>query len=117
MANGQRAGFTFISGHTFGWVGVRMAGGVRRIQWDEGQGPVVPGNEVWLRGRYEGDRARLEYSFDGVTYTDIGVAVPLRFGHWKGARIGIFCYGDQGHVDVDYVRYVYGDAAPTPGER
>jgi hypothetical protein len=109
MVNGQRAGFTFISGHVFGWVGVRMIAGKRRIQWDEGQGPEVPGSEVWLRGRYEGDRARLEYSLDGKAYTDIGVAFTLRFGHWKGARFGVFCYGDPAPVDFDYVRYVYGD--------
>ena len=34
---------------------------------------------------------------------------PLRFGHWKGARLGVFSYGRSGHVDVDYVRYRYGD--------
>ena len=58
-----------------------------------------------LRGR----SARLEYSLDGQTYTDTGAAFPLRFGHWKGARVGIFCYGRDGHVDVDAVRYVYSD--------
>ena len=29
----------------------------------------------------------------------------------KGARVGIFCYGRDGHVDVDYVRCVYGSPA------
>ena len=32
----------------------------------------------------------------------------LAFGHWKGARVGIFNYGRRGHVDVDSVRYQYG---------
>jgi len=109
MANGQRAGLTFISGGNFGWVGVAMAGGTRRLLWEQGEGPVVAGKELWLRGRYGGDSARLEYSLDGRAYTDTGVAFPLRFGHWKGARVGIFGYGRDGHVDVDYVRYVYGD--------
>jgi hypothetical protein len=72
---------------------------------------VVGGADLWLRGRYAGDTARLEYSLDGGSYTDTGVAFPLRFGHWKGARVGIFCYGRDGHVDVDSVRYVYGDEA------
>jgi beta-xylosidase len=107
MANGQRAGLTFISGSTFGWVGVAMAGGTRRLLWEQGEGPVVAGKELWLRGRYAGDSARLEYSLDGRAYTDTGVVFPLRFGHWKGARVGIFCYGRDGHVDVDSVRYVY----------
>jgi hypothetical protein len=37
------------------------------------------------------------------------VVFPLRFGHWRGARVGIFCYGRDGHVDVDFARYVYSD--------
>jgi beta-xylosidase len=109
MANGQRAGVTFVSGSTFGWMGVGMAGGTRRVVWEQGEGPVVAGMELWLRGRYAGDAARLDYSLDGRAYTDTGVSFPLRFGHWKGARVGIFCYGRDGHVDVDYVRYVYSD--------
>jgi beta-xylosidase len=111
MANGQRAGLTFLSGSNFGWVGVGMAGGTRRILWEGGEGPVVGGADLWLRGRYAGDSARLEYSLDGKTFTDTGVAFPLRFAHWKGARVGLFCYGRDGHVDVDSVRYVYGDEA------
>jgi hypothetical protein len=38
-----------------------------------------------------------------------GVSFRLRFGHWKGARVGIFCYGRDGHVDIDSVRYIYSD--------
>jgi beta-xylosidase len=109
MANGQRAGVTFVSGSTFGWAGVAMAGGARRILWEGGEGPVVAGKDLWLRARYAGDSGRLEYSLDGTAFNDTGVAFPLRFGHWKGARVGIFCYGRDGHVDVDSVRYAYSD--------
>jgi beta-xylosidase len=107
MANGQRAGLTFASGSTFGWVGAGMAGGTRRVLWEGGEGPVLAGPDLWLRGRYAGDSARLEYSLDGRAYADTGVVFPLRFAHWKGARVGIFCYGRDGHVDVDYARYAY----------
>jgi len=32
--------------------------------------------------------------------------VQLKFANWKGARLGVFCYGaNGGAVDVDYVRY------------
>ena len=71
-------------------------------------GAHLVGNEVWLRGRYSGDEARLEYSLDARFWTDSGVAFTLAFGHWKGARVGIFCYGRRGFVDVDFVRYRYG---------
>jgi beta-xylosidase len=118
MANSQRAGLTFVSGSTFGWVGVRMGGGSRRGLWEQGEGPQLFGEEIWLRGRYAGDTARLEYSLDGRTYVDTGLAFPLRFGHWKGARVGVFSYGEQGYVDADYVRYVYSDQPlPDPDAR
>jgi beta-xylosidase len=112
MANGQRAGLTFVSGSIFGWVGVGMAGGARRVLWEGGEGPAVAADDLWLRGRYAGDAARLEYSLDGKAFADTGVTFPLRFGHWKGARVGVFCYGRDGHVDVDYFRYVYGEPDP-----
>jgi hypothetical protein len=116
MANGQRAGVTFLSGSTFGGIGVAMAAGARRIVWEGGEGPALPGPDVWLRARYSGDSGRLEYSLDGRTFTDAGVDVPLRFAHWKGARVGLFCYGRDGRVDVDSVRYDYG-ARPGPFPR
>jgi len=74
---------------------------------------------VWLRGRYSGTVARLEYSLDGRSWADTGAAFALAFGHWKGARVGIFCYGRRGRVDVDSVRYRYGatgDVARDSGE-
>jgi beta-xylosidase len=108
MADGQRAGLTFISGSTFGWVGVGMRGGTRRVLWEGGEGPALAGGDVFLRGRYSGDVARLDYSLDGRTWVDTGVTFVLAFGHWKGARVGLFCYGRRGHVDVDSVHYRYG---------
>jgi hypothetical protein len=91
-----------------------MRGGTRRILWDGGEGPAVAGDEVVLRGRYSGDVARLEYSLDGRTFTDTGVPFALAFGHWKGARVGIFNHGRRGHVDVDSVRYRYGSIRVGP---
>ncbi len=41
--DGQRAGLAFISGSSFGWVGVGMRGGTRRIQWEQGEGPALAG--------------------------------------------------------------------------
>jgi beta-xylosidase len=111
MADGQHAGFAFMSGDQFAWVGVTQTGGVRRIAWLQGEGPALTGAEVWLRGVYDGDRARLLYSLDGRTYADTGVAVTLKFAKWKGARPAVFCYGPHGgSVDVDYVRYDLGNA-------
>ncbi len=91
-------------------IGVEQTAGGRRIAWEGGAGPSLPGPDVWLRGVYEGDRARLLFSLDGRDFRDAGLAVTLRFAKWKGARPAVFCYGPNGGaVDVDYVRYDLGD--------
>jgi beta-xylosidase len=114
MLDGQRAGFAFMSGSDFGWVGVAQANGERKIAWNDGEGPVVGRADVWLRGIVQGDSARLFYSLDGASYTDTGTTVTLRFRFWKGARIAIFSYGaNGGAADFDYVRYDYGDSVDT----
>jgi beta-xylosidase len=112
MADGQHAGFAFMSGRQFGWVGVEQTNGLRHIAWPSGQGPEVPSDGiVWLRGTYEGSTAHLFYSTDGQSFTDTGAAVTLRFDQWKGARIALYSYGDGGSADFDYFHYTYGKPA------
>ena len=108
IADRQCTGLTFISGKDFGWVGVTRIEGVRYILWDSGRGPDVTGNQLWFRGLYTGSDASLQYSLDGKIYTDTGIAFKLKFGQWKGARFGVFCFGDDGMADIDYVHYTYG---------
>jgi hypothetical protein len=33
---------------------------------------------------------------------------PLRFSQWKGARFGLFSFGNGGAVDFDYLHYEHG---------
>jgi beta-xylosidase len=109
MKDGQRAGFAFMSGSDFGWIGIGQDGGVRKILWRQGEGPVLQGNQAWFRGTYDGDTGRLFYSLDGKTYVDSQKTFRLVFRFWKGARIAIFSFGPYGgSADFDYVRYSYG---------
>ena len=118
MKNGQKAGFAFMSGNEFGWVGVSQENGVRKIAWNDGEGPTVAGREAWLRGVASGDVARLFYSLDGRTFTETGKTFPLRFKSWKGSRIAIFSYGTNGGAaDFDYVRYRYDATLDALGVR
>jgi beta-xylosidase len=111
MKDGQRAGFSFMSGSDFGWIGVGQENGSRKIQWNQGKGPVLQRQEVWFRGVYNGDKAQLLYSLDGKKYIDTQMAFRLAFRFWKGARIAIFSFGNNGgSADFDYVRYMYGGA-------
>jgi beta-xylosidase len=108
MKDGQRAGFAFMGGSDFGWVGVGLENGIRKILWDQGEGPVLRRHAVWLRGINSGDTGRLFYSLDGKTYVDTGRTFRLIFRHWKGSRISIFSYGPNGgSADFDYIRYKY----------
>lgn len=116
MADGQHAGLAFISGKVFGWVGVTQAGGVRRIAWNDGTGAVVISGGIWLRGTYEGETAQMWASVDRRSYTACGAPFPLKWSQWKGARLGIFSYGERGAADFDYVRYVYGGHPPGAGQ-
>ncbi len=118
MHDGQLAGFGFMSGSDFGWVGVRQENGTRKIQSYRGDGLVLTGTQVWFRAVNSGDSGRLLYSVDGKRYVEIGDAFQLRFRFWKGARIAIFSFGPSGGaVDFDYVRYRYGATGEAIGER
>ncbi len=118
MKDGQAAGFAFMSGSDFGWVGVVQEKGVRRVRWFGGEGPTVQGKEVWLRGINSGDTGRVLYSLDGKSFVDPGDVFHLRFRFWKGARVAIFSYGPNGGAaDFDYVRYRYGATTEALGVR
>jgi len=112
LAEGQRAGLAFMCGKVFSAVGVVRAGGASRIFWDGGAGPAAPGPAVrgpavWLRAEYRGDAARLLYSLDGTAYVDTGLALTLKWGQWKGARLALFACGDGGGVaDFDYFHFM-----------
>jgi beta-xylosidase len=118
MKDGQRAGFAFVSGSDFGWVGVGQENGVRKILWDQGQGPALKGKSVWLRGVNSGDTGKLYYSLDGKAFVDTGVTFRMAFRFWKGGRISIFSYGPNGgSADFDYVRYRYAATIEALGQK
>ncbi|HEY0944560.1 MAG TPA: glycoside hydrolase 43 family protein [Opitutaceae bacterium] len=113
LSAGQRAGLTFISGKVFNAVGVVAAEGSRRLFCDETAGPELAQDTVYLRSDYRGEVARLQYSLDGETFHDLGSPVTLKFGQWKGARVGLFAFGPAGgHADFDDFTYV---VHPTSG--
>ena len=46
-------------------------------------------------------------STDGDNYHELGT-YQLSWGYYRGDRIGIFCYNDEGEggfIDVDYLHY------------
>ncbi len=118
LAEGGRAGLTFLSGAAFSWVGAEKTAGAIRIVWPEGSGAdLKPAGSLWLRGVYRQGKAQLFYSLDGQAWSDTGQRIALRFASWKGARFGIFSYGPHGgYADVDWVHYTYPAAVAGGGD-
>ena len=50
---------------------------------------------------------QFSYSTDGRHFTPAGEAFPMRSGYWKGIRVGVFCYGDDGQADFDFFNQSY----------
>jgi len=114
MAPGQRAGFVRFGGvyHLLGVVVDESS--ARRLFFNadgqETRGPVIEGDELWIRTTNDGDRARFQYSLDGETFAPYGPTFTLKFGKWTGDRLGFFCWNDRreaGQLDVDWFRYEY----------
>lgn len=109
MADGQHAGLARYA-RTWCTVGVHQAGGVRTIERVENggpplDGPVLKSDLVWLRTTWgRNGQCQFSYSTDGRDFADIGQPYALTWGHYRGDRIGIFSYnddGERGYVDVD----------------
>ncbi|WP_369060274.1 glycoside hydrolase 43 family protein [Caulobacter sp. 73W] len=113
MTDGQRAGLTMF-GQGISWIGVVQKAGARHLTYSamgaETVGPVLTGKAVELRVAVADQKARYSYSLDGgKTFADFGGPAPLRFSWWKGARPGLFTYGDpaqsrHGVADFDWVK-------------
>lgn len=108
----QVAGFCHHSG-VYHLLGVRAEPDGSRHLFLNRNGKVTGGPEletdiVWMRTEMEAGEAFFEYSLDGENYRRFGPELPLRFGRWRGNRIGFFCWNEKkpaGHVDVDWFRY------------
>lgn len=112
MADGQEAGLCHFS-RGYGILGVSQKGGKRTLTYKEGAnvtaGPEIPGNEVWLKSTWGLDGAsQYAYSVDGTTFANFGKPYPLGWGHYRGDRVGVYSFNDQGeagYVDVDWFRH------------
>ena len=47
------------------------------------------------------------YSTDGKHYVAAGDAFSMRSGFWKGIRVALFCYGENGKAQFDFFRMDY----------
>ncbi len=112
MADGQQAGLCHF-GRTYAWLGVRrLEGKCTLLSNDNGSlttGPTISQSEIWLKSTWGQDGlSHFAYSLDAEHFEPFGPPYQLTWGHYRGDRVGIFCYNDEsehGHVDVDEFRY------------
>lgn len=112
MADGQRCGLChFTVKH--GAIGIVMEGGKHYIEYRENdktvRGLQIAGNTIWLKTTWGLDgKASFSYSIDNKHYTDFGNVYQMVWFKYRGDRIGIYCFndnGEEGFVDIDYLHY------------
>ncbi len=115
MADGQKAGLCHFSPPHYSALGVSQTGTNRTLDFSIGGkitvGPVLTGSNLWLKSTWGLDgKSRYAYSLDGKAYANFGDPYQLKWGSYRGDRIGIYSYNNQadaGHADVDLFRYDY----------
>lgn len=100
IAEGQRCGLACIGkeNHLLG-VKKEKRNVLLYLECNGKEAAVYPvsGNTVYLRLQADSrsNRYTLLYSMDNVSFEQAGDAFPMQFGHWKGVRVGLFCYNTQ----------------------
>ncbi|MDR3119406.1 MAG: family 43 glycosylhydrolase [Mediterranea sp.] len=118
MANGQRSGLVCM-GKENRMCGVKMEEGQRTLYVsDDTTEQVVasiPAGPVYLRVSIDVPRQHMQflYSVDNITFTPCGDPFFIRFGFWKGARVGLYCYNSQKDAgEASFLQFAYGHDGP-----
>jgi beta-xylosidase len=120
MADGQKCGLCHFS-RSHSCLGATQQGGKRLLEYESNgkitPGPLLAGNDLWLRSTWGQDGlSHFSYSLDGRTFAAFGDPYQFAWGYYRGDRIGIYSFNDNGtagYVDVDFFRYIY--SAPPFG--
>lgn len=112
MKDGQSAGMSCLS-KIYRGLGVTRIAGTNWLYFEEGgdKKGLIPINEnvVFIRGEFDvrDNHHTLSYSLDGRNYKKACDAFEMRWGDWKGPRVGIYSYGAEGIAHFDDFEYVY----------
>jgi len=120
MKPGQRAGLVRFGG-VYHLLGIHADDrGTRRLFFSANgnvrPGPIITGEELWIRTTNQADQAQFGFSTDGKVFERFGPTFTIQFGKWTGDRLGFFCWNERaatGHVDVDFFQYEYDGPKPT----
>jgi len=113
LAEGQRAGLCCMS-NLFNGIGVLRENG-KNFLYLEKNGEIeklhsITAKDIYLKASLNSstNSHQLYYSADNKNFIPCGDAYSLKFGFWKGSRIGLFSYNTlngSGKVYFDWFRY------------
>ena len=113
LAEGQYCGLACIGKENY-LIGIAKQNGKTFLYFQKDgiikQKETISGEDIYLR--LEADAKENNYQFlasqDGKSYKEIGISFNMKFGNWKGVRIGLYCYNTQsadGKVAFDWFQY------------
>lgn len=113
LAEGQYCGLACIGKENY-LIGIAKQNGKTFLYFEKDgiikQKETISGEDIYLR--LEADAKENNYQFlasqDGKSYKEIGTSFNMKFGNWKGVRIGLYCYNTQstdGKVAFDWFQY------------
>ena len=101
LADGQRGGL-FCTGSLYNGIGISREEGKNYLYLEKNgdvqQVKMVSGKKIYLRVMLDAKKncCQLFYSFDNCNFILCGDAYSLKFGDWKGARVGLYSYNTLG---------------------
>jgi beta-xylosidase len=112
FVNGQEGGLAHFA-KTDCRLAIAQHGRERRLvridQESTTEGPVLSVSTIWLRSTWTVDGlARFSYSVDDARFTEFGTACRLSWGAYRGDRIGLYTFtdnGEKGYVDFRNFQY------------
>lgn len=112
MKDGQKNGLCHFSARHSA-IGIVKENGVCHLEYRKNdkisRGQSVGTKYIWFKSQWGLDgNSHYYYSLDGEIYFSFGEPYQLTWGNYRGDRIGIYCFNDNGpngFVDVDYFHY------------
>ena len=113
IAEGQHSGL-LCSGNIFNGVGVLRENGINYIylelNGERKKFNQIKSSTIYLKATLDNikNSHQLYYSLNNKDYMPIGEPYSLKFGSWKGSRIGLYSYNlssDLGEAGFDWFRY------------
>ena len=113
MADGQKAGLSHFGFPDYSAIGITCRNKIHSIELNvKGKftmGATVQESVIWLKSIWGTDGiSQYSYSLDGKKFVLFGPPYQMKWGSYRGDRIGIYCYNnlsDSGYVDVDFLNY------------